>query len=233
MAFVSSDEKQVKTLNEALQGVADFKAEASKTPDKWTEMAKGQGPGILFITCSDSRVPPNLLTKMEFGDLFVLRNAGNMVPAYGVAHGGEAGTIEYAMLGLDIPNIIVCGHSKCGAMGALMAPTPPAGLPVVTGWLEHAHRTRAVVDAKHPSAKQDERVAHAVEHNVLAQIQNLLTHPSVAARVATGKTKIFGWIFDIEQASLRAYDPAKKRFVELDASSAGFHWPMPDIESKS
>src|SRR5271170_6615965 len=109
------------------------------------QLAKGQNPETLFITCSDSRIDPNLLTRSRPGDLFILRNAGNIVPPYGAANGGEAATIELAVASFGVKEIIVCGHSHCGAMTGLLQPDKIAGLPAVSSWLSHAETTRRIV----------------------------------------------------------------------------------------
>jgi carbonic anhydrase len=111
-----------------------------------TELSHGQKPRVLFITCSDSRIDPNLITQTDVGELFVIRNAGNIIPPYGAANGGEGGTIEYAIDALGIEQIVVCGHSHCGAMkGLLQLNKLQADMPLVYNWLKHAESTRRLV----------------------------------------------------------------------------------------
>src|SRR5688500_16986126 len=136
-------------------------------------LAEGQNPETLFITCSDSRIDPNLLTRSKPGDLFILRNAGNIVPPHGAANGGEGATIEFAVAGLGVKDVIVCGHSHCGAMKALLNPDEVASLPAVSSWLTHAETTRRIVRENYNDLDKDRLVTATVEENVLVQIENL------------------------------------------------------------
>jgi carbonic anhydrase len=175
-------------------------------------LAKGQQPIALFITCSDSRINPNLITHTEPGELFILRNAGNIVPAYGAAAGGEGATIEYAVAGLGVEDVIICGHSHCGAMNGLLQPDAIKDLPAVAAWLSHAEATRRIVREKHGCCSNAVQVTRATEENVLIQLDNLRTHPSVAAAVARGRLKLHGWIYKIETGEVSAYDAEQRQF---------------------
>ncbi|MFO0844146.1 MAG: carbonic anhydrase [Gemmataceae bacterium] len=176
---------------------------------------KQQTPVALFITCSDSRINPNLITSTEPGDLFILRNAGNLVPPHGAAGGGEGATIEYAVSVLKMRNIIVCGHYHCGAMHALLNADNLADLPAVRAWFSHAEATRRIVKERFRQLSPQEQEKLAIETNVLVQIDNLRTHPSVAAAVAQGELSIFGWTYRIETGEVMAYDPPRGRFHRL------------------
>ena len=179
-------------------------------------LAAGQSPLALFITCSDSRIDPNRVTRTEPGELFVLRTAGNIVPPYGaVPGGGEAATVEYAVDALKVPDIIVCGHSHCGAMGGLLDPPTDGKLPAVVEMLGHAAAVRRVVDAKHAGAEPKARLHAAVEQNVLAQLDNLRTHPSVAAALAEGRLNLHGWVYTFETGEVHHFDAAQHQFVSL------------------
>jgi carbonic anhydrase len=175
-------------------------------------LAKGQQPIALFITCSDSRINPNLITQTEPGELFILRNAGNIVPTYGAAAGGEGATIEYAVAGLDVEDVIVCGHSHCGAIKGLLEPDAIKDLPAVAAWLSHAEATRRIVREKYGCCSNNVQVTRATEENVLLQLENLRTHPSVAAAVARGRLKLHGWVYKIETGEVSAYDPKYRQF---------------------
>lgn len=175
-------------------------------------LAKGQQPIALFITCSDSRINPNLITQTEPGELFILRNAGNIVPTYGAAAGGEGATIEYAVAGLDVADVIVCGHSHCGAMNGLLQPDAIKDLPAVAAWLSHAEPTRRIVREKYGCCSNAVQVTRATEENVLLQLDNLRTHPSVAAAVARGRLKLHGWVYKIETGEVSAYDATYQQF---------------------
>jgi carbonic anhydrase len=179
-------------------------------------LAKGQQPIALFITCSDSRINPNLITHTEPGELFILRNAGNIVPPHGTSSGGEEATIEYALLGLGIQDIIVCGHSHCGAMGALLAPEGiRESMPAVCAWLRHAESARRIVATKYRHLRQPELARAAIQENVLVQLDNLRTHPPVAVGLASGQVRLHGWVYTIETGQVAAYDPERGQFVPL------------------
>jgi carbonic anhydrase len=181
----------------------------------FTKLAGGQSPQALFITCSDSRVQPNLLTQSEPGDLFVLRNAGNIVPAYGPTPSAEAGTIEYAIEALGVEDVVVCGHSQCGAMNAILADQPAAGLPSVASWLVHAEPTRRILRDAYGDRPPEEKLNIAIQENVLQQIVNLRTHPSVAAKLACGRLSLHAWIYKIGTGEIFAYDPGSGQFKPL------------------
>ena len=179
------------------------------------ELAKGQNPEPLFITCSDSRIDPNLLTRSRPGDLFILRNAGNIVPPHGVLGGGEAATIEFAVAGLGVRDIILCGHSHCGAMKAVLEPERVESLPAVARWLVHAESTRRIVRENYLHLDGERLITAAVEENVLVQLENLRTLPAVAARLVRGDLHLHGWVYKIETGEVFAYDFASGQFVPL------------------
>jgi len=179
-------------------------------------LAKGQQPIALLITCSDSRINPNLLTNTEPGELFILRNAGNIVPPHGLGHGGEEATIEYAILGLGIRDIIVCGHSHCGAMGALVSPEGIVeSMPAVSAWLRHAESARRIVAAKYGRLRPPEQAQAAVQENVLVQLDNLQTHPPVTAGLAGGDVRLHGWVYAIQTGEVTGYDAERGLFVPV------------------
>lgn len=188
-------------------------------------LAKGQSPETLFITCSDSRINPNLLTQTEPGDLFILRNAGNLVPPYGATNGGEAATIEYAVAALGVRDIIVCGHSHCGAMKGLLHPEDVAELPVVADWLRQAEATRRIIKESYPHLEDGPLLSATVEENVLVQLENLRTHPSVAAKLARGKLKLHGWVYKLETGQVFQYAPEEGQFELLTLDAAKAHVP--------
>lgn len=181
----------------------------------FTRLAKGQHPETLFITCSDSRIDPNLITHTDPGDLFVLRNAGNLVPAYGATSGGEVATIEFAVTGLEVRDIVICGHSHCGAMKGLLHPEYLTEMPAVAEWLRHAEVTRRIVKAKYSHLLDDALLEAAIEENVLAQIENLQTHPAVAVAISQDKLKLHAWIYDIATGEVFAFDHELSQFTAL------------------
>ena len=179
------------------------------------QLAKGQNPETLFITCSDSRIDPSLLTRSKPGDLFILRNAGNIVPPQSSASGGEAATIEFAVAALGVKDIIICGHSHCGAMKGLLQPETVAHMPAVASWLSHAEPTRQIVSENYKHLTGDPLVTAAVEENVLVQLENLRTLPAVANRLVQGDLHLHGWVYKIETGDVFAYDLKNEQFVPL------------------
>lgn len=183
----------------------------------FAELAKQQNPDILFIACADSRVVPEMITQTLPGDLFVCRNIGNIVPAYGEMMGGVSAVVEYAVLALGVSEIVVCGHSDCGAMKGMMNPEFLATMPTVASWLRNAHSARSVVEIMQPDLEGEAKIQALVEQNVRTQLQHLLTHPSVAARVAAGKLTLHGWVYDIETGGILRHDPASGEMVPIGA----------------
>jgi carbonic anhydrase len=180
-----------------------------------------QQPRALFITCSDSRVDPTLLTQTEPGELFILRNAGNMVPPYGSMQGGSTATIEYAVAVLKVPHIIVCGHTDCGVMRALLHPEDMRELPAVKEWVLQAETTRRIMREHFPRLTGDERLVKTTQENVRSQLDHLRTHPSVALQLRRGRIELHGWVCSISTGDVWVYDFEKDRFSPLlDGKSA-------------
>jgi len=214
-------------MDRIVAGVQRFRSGAfAKDKDLFQSLASGQSPRALFITCSDSRIDPNLVTQTQPGELFILRTAGNIVPPYGSVRGGEAATIEYAIRALKVPNIIVCGHSHCGAMGGLLNLEGLGGLPAVAAYLEHAEATRQIVLENYAEEKDEaRRVSLAVEHNVLVQLESLRTHPAVAAALGRGEVELHGWVYKFETGDVYAYSPEKREFAPLESSAPALKGP--------
>jgi carbonic anhydrase len=199
-------------------GVKAFREQAfPKRRLLFEELAAGQSPQTLFITCADSRVVPELITQTQPGELFVCRNIGNVVPAYGEMMGGVSAVVEYACVALEVTDIVVCGHSDCGAMKALLTPDDPhlRRMPTVSSWLRNAEAARSVVAAAHPDLQGLAQVHALIEQNVRLQLSHLATHPSVAARQAAGKLALHGWVYGIETGSIASLDPASGSFAPL------------------
>lgn len=208
-------------MDKILRGYHTFRTEVfGRREEFFKKLArKKQEPGALFITCSDSRIDPNLVTQTEPGDLFILRNAGNIVPPYGAASGGEVATIEYAIAVLGIRNLIVCGHSHCGAMQALLdfenAPPANGKLKGVLSWFANAEVTRQIIADRYQGLSGEELLTAAVEENVLTQLNHLSTHPAVATGLARGDLHLFGWRYEIETGTVYEYDQTRGRFEPL------------------
>lgn len=182
---------------------------------------EGQKPQALMISCADSRVMPETITQSGPGELFVCRNAGNIVPPFSTANGGVSSAIEYAVVALGVRDIVVCGHSDCGAMKGLCCPDLLEPMPNVAAWLRHAHAARSVVAEAYPETlSEKDRIRAVALENVLTQLDHLRTHPSVAARLAAGEITLHGWFFDIETGGVLAYDGAAQAFTELREGEA-------------
>lgn len=207
-------------MKKLIEGIQQFQKDSFRAKQSlFEQLAHGQQPLALFITCSDSRIDPNLLTNTEPGELFVLRNAGNIVPFYGAVRGGEAATIEYAVNVLKVDDIIICGHSHCGAMAGRLAPASLGGLPAVRDWLVHAEDSRYVVPESYGHISDDpDPLTIAVEKNVLVQVDQLRTHPSVAAAISRDELELHAWVYQFETGKVFAYDYEKERFLPIDAT---------------
>lgn len=202
-------------ISRIIQGVQHFQDRVFGSKETlFRRLGHGQQPMALFITCADSRIDPNLLTHTEPGDIFVLRNAGNLVPPFGV-HGGEAATLEFAIKQLHIPDVIVCGHSKCGAMQGLLAPNSLRELPEVAAWLKHARAILSGVEQAAAMLSPEEKLRLTIEANVLLQLEHLQTYPFVAGALSAGQLRLHGWVYYLESGQVTAYLPGQKRFVPL------------------
>lgn len=213
---MSNDSKRLESAEEALQnlvaGVRRFREEVYPAQrELFEKLAHEQTPRAMFITCADSRILPELITQSSPGDLFVTRNVGNVVPPYGQMMGGVSTAIEFAVSALGVHHVIICGHSDCGAMKAVLDPAQLERLPTVKAWLRHSEVARIVVEENCGCGSHD-ALGALIEENVLAQLDHLRTHPSVAARLARGDLYIHGWVYDIGTSQIRAYDAERGEF---------------------
>ena len=177
-------------------------------------LANQQSPRALFISCSDSRLVPELVTQREPGDLFVIRNAGNIVPSYGPEPGGVSASVEYAVAALKVSDIVICGHSDCGAMTAIATCKCLDHMPAVAGWLRYADSGRVVNEARQ-HVDQHAKVVSMVRENVIAQLANIQTHPSVRLALEEKRVTLHGWVYDIESGCIQAFDRGTGTFVPL------------------
>ncbi|MDR2307614.1 MAG: carbonic anhydrase [Paucimonas sp.] len=202
-------------MKDIIDGFLKFQRDAfPERAGLFRELAGGQKPRALFISCSDSRLVPELVTQREPGELFVIRNAGNIVPSYGPEPGGVSASVEYAVAALQVTDIVICGHSDCGAMSAIANCSCLEHMPAVAGWLRYAESARVVNEARrHPDAAA--KVESMVRENVIAQLANLQTHPSVRLALEQGRVALHGWVYDIASGRIDAYDGASGRFVSL------------------
>lgn len=164
---------------------------------------------------------PELVTQQDPGQLFVIRNAGNIVPSFGPEPGGVSATIEYAVVALGVTDIVICGHSNCGAMTAVATCQCLDSMPAVSHWLHYADAARAVVDSKTWDSEID-KVNAMVRENVIAQLNNIKTHPSVAVGLRDGALRLHGWVYDIESGAIGALDKNTKSFVSLSENPEVF-----------
>jgi carbonic anhydrase len=208
-------------MQKLVEGIHQFQNSVFSSKQRLFEgLVNGQHPLALFITCSDSRINPNLLTQTEPGDLFILRNAGNIVPPYGAVEGGEAATIEYAMSVLGVKDIIICGHSHCGAMGGLLDQPQLAKLPAVRSWLCHAESTQRIIEENYAHiSDNDARLTATVEENVLVQLEHLRTHPTVAAALGRKALNLHGWVYKFETGQVFGYHPQDGQFAPIEGTS--------------
>lgn len=189
---------------------------------------EGQSPDVLFITCSDSRIDPNMVTGSHPGDLFICRNAGNIVPPHNNVTGGMTASIEYAVAVLGVRHIIICGHTDCGAIkGALdINAIKEAGLPHVKEWLGHCRSAMEIVRERHGIPWNEPvdtcHLHEAIEENVLQQVQHLRTHPIVAAKLATNKVTVHGWVYDIRSGEILCSDDFGSEFKPFAERYAEF-----------
>lgn len=204
-------------MTDLKKGIINFRGEIfPRQAELYRKLVQdGQQPQAMMISCADSRVMPETITQSGPGELFVCRNAGNIVPPFSTMNGGVSSAIEYAVMALNVGTIIVCGHSDCGAMKGLCCPHLLEPMPNVASWLRHSHAARSVVMATaKPDMPEADLVRAVALENVLIQIDHLRTHPSVAAKLATGTLTLHGWFFDIESGTVLVYDGASQRFCQ-------------------
>ena len=197
-------------VEKLLGGISRFQKHVyPKHQDLFEKLALAQRPDALFITCADSRIDPCLLTQTKPGELFICRVIGNIVPPYPDRLGGVSATIEYAVGVLRVGAVIVCGHTDCGVMRGALNPEALSEYPNVTAWLHYAK----VEDRQ--AAPSPEFLLSLTERNVIAQLSNLRTHPTVAARLAAGDLELYGWVYDIGCGTVSAYDEESRKFLSL------------------
>ena len=221
--MTSDGDHRCSACDRLLQGAQAFRREVfSENRPLFEELARGQAPHTLFIACADSRVSPDLITQARPGELFVLRNIGNIVPSYGEMLGGVSAVVEYAVSALAVTDIVVCGHTDCGAMKALSDPvaTGLETMPTVRSWLQNAAAARTVARTLAASNPDLDPMRLLVERNVLLQLTHLRTHPSVAARMAEGRLWLHGWIYDVETGDVSVTDEGGQGTITLEAARA-------------
>lgn len=206
-------------MKKLLDGIRDFHEHVRPGyREKFAHLALEQSPDCLFIACSDSRVVPNLFASTDPGDLFVLRNVGNVVPPVrgAEAGGGSAGAaIEFATLELGVRDVVVCGHSSCGAMRRLAGPASHPDTPHIDRWLRHAAPSLERLKAEERLSPMLAPVDRLSQAHVLQQLDHLMTYPQVSERVADGRLRLHGWWFDLQHATVLGFDTTGRRFIPL------------------
>ncbi|MFE0698827.1 carbonic anhydrase [Streptomyces sp. NPDC058872] len=193
-----------------MQPLIDNARTFGQRPEEFAGLAAGQSPEVLFITCSDSRVVPALITGARPGELFELRTAGNIVPPYSSGGPtGEAATIEYAVEVLGTKDIVVCGHSHCGAVGAVVRGDDLNSVPAVRDWLAHA------ADELRRSDLTDPTIAEAVQNHVLTQLLRLRSYPCVEQRLQAGELRLHGWYYEVHTGLVREHRAETDAFETL------------------
>jgi carbonic anhydrase len=206
-------------MQKLVDGLHKFQSEFCRSnQDLFKKLSQGQNPEALFISCSDSRVIPNLITQTQPGDLFVMRNAGNIIPPHGAGGVGETATIEFAVTALGVKDIVVCGHTLCGAMRGLLDLESLTTMPAVKAWLGHAESTRRIVLENYNHLEGTARLTATAQENVLVQIENLRTHPSVRSKLVRGEIAIHAWVYKIETGEVFAYDQESGQFLPFGRS---------------
>lgn len=210
-------------MKKLIQGIVDFRKNLTEeSRNLFAKLALGQKPDVLFIACSDSRVVPNLFASTDPGDLFVLRNIGNLIPPAS-AEPQEASTqaaIEFSLFSLNIADIIICGHSECGAMQALAQGMDTLCCPHLASWLKYGEESLLkvkegfVIDPKLSLSNQISQV------NVLQQMEHIKSYPFVRDRIEKKQLRVHGWWFDIARADVYCYEPELHQFTLIDEKEA-------------
>ena len=207
-------------MQKLVQGIHHFQTQIFSSHKELFERLdhQDQTPETLFITCSDSRISPNLITQTQPGELFILRNTGNLIPPYETM-GGMAAGIEFAVASLQVKDIIICGHSNCGAMRALLEPERLGELPATKAWLAHARNTERIIWESYGHLKGNQLLHATVEENVLVQLENLRRHPTVAKAVANRMLHLHAWVYKIETGEVFAFDPERGQYTSVTGTA--------------
>ena len=206
-------------LAKILRGVQRFQREVyPEQRELFQQLKHHQAPIAMFFTCADSRILPNVLLQTGPGEIFTERTPGNIVPKYSDHVGGVTASMEYANRVLEVPLMIVCGHTDCGVVKALLEPEKAAGMPALQNWMRHALPARERLLRDHPAAHKEDKLKLLTEYNVLVQLENLKTHPTVEERLASGDLLLQGWIYDIATGGVSVADPDTGVFAALPNS---------------
>lgn len=207
-------------MNKLFEGVREFtRRDYEKHKSIFDELEERQAPHTLFVTCSDSRIVPALITQTMPGELFVIRNVANIVPPVEMAeHFTEnISAVEYAVQVLDVKQVVICGHSNCGGCRALFAePDEIDALPYTRRWLQHAHPARERAEARHNHLWSDNPYRSVEQENILLQMENLRSHPFIKDKQKSGSLPIYGWYYDIGRGKILNYNAERDEFEKID-----------------
>ena len=210
-------------MQELVQGVHHFQGIGFREREElFTRLKDGQEPEACFITCADSRIVPTLITNSVPGQLFIVRNVGNIIPCFGTDNNAALAAVEYAVVELKIEDVIICGHTGCGAMKALLDPLARENrchTPTVHDWLRHADATSEIIREHYGHLEGQAMINAAAEENVLVQLEHLRTLPVIAARVSSGKVRLHGWMYKIETGEVFYYDADVGQFIKFGSSA--------------
>jgi len=208
-------------MNRIIQGIEQFQRDVfPANRELFARLASGQKPEALFIACSDSRVSLEWITQCGPGDLFVCRNAGNMAPRFSRGDDVSA-TIEYAVSALRVQDIVICGHSDCGAMKALLNPASLNDMPQVKSWLRHGKEARQALDKAKINRPSLNSLVELTKLNVRLQLDRLSVHPKVRAQLRAGALELHGWYYRIDTGEVQAWEAAEDRWVAVQESRHG------------
>jgi len=208
--------KSQEALAKIKKGVAKFQSEVfPERRPQFERLGHEQHPIAMFFTCADSRIVPNLIMQTEPGEIFTERTPGNIVPKYSDHVAGVTASVEYALQALHVPLIIVCGHTDCGVVKALLEPEKASGMPALQSCMRHSLPARERLLRDHVGASREEKLRLLTEYNVLVQLENLKTHPAVEARLAKGELLLQGWVYDIATGNVMAADADAGTFRAL------------------
>jgi len=206
-----------------LKGITDFRKNLSEDyKDLFSKLKNHQDPDTLFICCSDSRIVPSLISSSNPGEAFVLRNVGNIIPAYtfSLEDNSAPAAIDYAVNVLNITDVVLCGHSDCGAMKAVREGLDNLSNTHLKAWLENAEDALITIDDENTEKTNAPEINEISKQNVLLQIEHLKTYPSIKSRIDDNKLSIHGLWFDVGNAEVYYYDPTSSEFVLIDENKA-------------
>jgi len=210
-------------MKKLISGIVEFRKNVQpEYREKFSKLALGQNPDTLFIACSDSRVVPNVFASTDPGDLFVVRNVGNLIPTcdidgHSLADESEAAAIEFAVMNLNVSQIIVCGHSECGAMNAILTGRGKVAPTNLRSWLRHGEAAKTHLSLIGENLSP---LNFLSQQNVLLQLDHLRTYPAVKEKIEQNLLKIHGWWFDLKTANIYAYEEPENKFILIDEEEA-------------